>query len=151
MASTMGTARGSTQGSWRPRPLSSVSSLLDVTVFCSVMMVAVGLNATLKEMFSPLEMPPWTPPERLLVVRTVSPSMTKGSLCSAPVSWVPPKPEPIARLGAMRMTYGAYLGSPLREVPRDKLDWYLQAAEQNAKSLRAYLTHPEIDSYHPED
>ena len=26
-------------------------------------MVAVGLKATLRTMFSPLEMPPWTPPD----------------------------------------------------------------------------------------
>ena len=81
MASTMGTARGRTQGSWRPRPLRVVSSWGSaVTVSCSDMMVATGLKATLKVMGSPLEMPPWTPPERLEVVRTLPSCMRKASL-----------------------------------------------------------------------
>ena len=97
MASTMGTARGRTQASWRPLPASSVFSPEEVTVSCEVMMVAVGLKATRKRMCSPLEMPPCTPPERLLVVRTLPSTMRKGSLCSRPVSSVPAKPEPISK------------------------------------------------------
>ena len=66
MLSTIGTARGRTQASWRPLPVSSVFSPPAVTVSWAVMIVAVGLMATRKTMFSPLEMPPWMPPERLL-------------------------------------------------------------------------------------
>ena len=51
-----------------------------MTVSCSDMMVATGLKATLKVMGSPLEMPPWTPPERLEVVRTLPSCMRKASL-----------------------------------------------------------------------
>ena len=40
-----------------------------VTVFCSLPMVEVGLNATRSTMFSPFEMPPWMPP--LLFVRVL--------------------------------------------------------------------------------
>lgn len=75
IASTIGTALGSTQASCLPRPLRRVSSWSEVMVGCSLMMVAVGLNATRKMMFSPLDMPPWTPPERLVLVRTLLPSM----------------------------------------------------------------------------
>ena len=93
----MGTARGSTQASWRPLPWSSLFSPSLVTVCWLVMIVAVGLKAMRKKMSSPFEMPPWMPPERLLAVRTRPFSMTKGSLCSRPVSWVPAKPEPISK------------------------------------------------------
>ena len=41
-----------------------------VTVCWDCMMVAVGLKATRKTIGSPLLMPPWMPPERLVVVRT---------------------------------------------------------------------------------
>ena len=58
MASTMGTARGTTHGSWRPLARSATSSPARLTVFCSRLMVDVGLNATRSTMCSPLEMPP---------------------------------------------------------------------------------------------
>ena len=45
MASTMGTALGSTQGSCLPLALRVVDSPSRVTVFCSWLMVAVGLKA----------------------------------------------------------------------------------------------------------
>ena len=61
----MGTARGSTHGSWRPRASSVVASLSVVTVSCSEEIVAVGLNATRKIKSAPLVIPPWTPPDRL--------------------------------------------------------------------------------------
>ena len=60
-------------------------------------MVAVGLKATRKKIGSPLLMPPWMPPERLVVVRTLPASMTKASLCSEPRSRVPAKPLPISK------------------------------------------------------
>ena len=66
MASTIGTARGRTHGSWRPRALSSAASPVVVTVCCFCAMVATGLKATRKTMSSPLEMPPWTPPLRFV-------------------------------------------------------------------------------------
>ena len=47
MAFTMGTARGNTQGSCRPRALITVSSFWLFTVGCSINKVATGLKATL--------------------------------------------------------------------------------------------------------
>ena len=55
-----------------------------VTVFCSRAIVEVGLNATRKKMSSPLLIPPCTPPELFVVVRTFSSRTSKGSLCSEP-------------------------------------------------------------------
>ena len=40
------------------------------TVFWGFMIVAVGLKATLKKISSPLLIPPWIPPERLVAVPT---------------------------------------------------------------------------------
>jgi hypothetical protein len=74
MLSTIGTALGTTQGSWRPLALSSVSMPSRVTVFCFTPMVEVGLKATRMTMSSPLEIPPWTPPDRLDLVLTYSTS-----------------------------------------------------------------------------
>ena len=54
MASTMGTARGSTHGSCRPRPLSVVLLPSISTVSCSIRMVAVGLKAARMMIGSPL-------------------------------------------------------------------------------------------------
>lgn len=60
-------------------------------------MVEVGLNATLMKMSSPLEMPPWMPPERLVRVRTWPSSMKNSSLCSLPVMREPAKPLPTSK------------------------------------------------------
>ena len=68
MASTMGTALGSTQGSWRPFAASVVASPLALIVCCSLRIVAVGLKATRSTMGSPLLIPPWIPPELLVAV-----------------------------------------------------------------------------------
>ena len=65
----MGTARGKTQVSCLPLAARVVSSPLRVTVFCSLPIVAVGLKAMRIIIFSPLLIPPWIPPEQLLVVR----------------------------------------------------------------------------------
>ena len=62
IASTIGTARGNTHGSWRPRAFSVVSIPSMFTVSCSIKTVATGLNATLKKMSCPLLMPPCIPP-----------------------------------------------------------------------------------------
>ncbi len=48
IASTTGTARGSTQASCRPRAFMIVGVPSSVTVSCSIRMVATGLKATLK-------------------------------------------------------------------------------------------------------
>ena len=69
MLSTMGTALGTTHGSCRPFALSSTSTPSLFTVFCGWVMVLVGLNAILSSMISPLEIPPWIPPLRLVFVR----------------------------------------------------------------------------------
>lgn len=62
----------------------------------------------------------------------------------------PPAPPPIRRLGSTVMAYGEFAGMRYADIDRNRLDWYLQVAERDASSLGAYLTHPEIDSYHPE-
>ena len=49
IASTIGTARGKTQGSCRPRAFRVVSIPLMFTVSCSISTVATGLNATRKK------------------------------------------------------------------------------------------------------
>lgn len=49
IASTIGTARGKTQGSWRPRAFRVVSIPSIFTVSCSISTVATGLNATRKK------------------------------------------------------------------------------------------------------
>ena len=48
IASTIGTARGSTQASWRPRAFNVVSTPSMLTVSCSINMVAIGLKTTRK-------------------------------------------------------------------------------------------------------
>ena len=48
MASTIGTARGSTHGSWRPRAFTLASPPFTFTVHCSWSKVATGLKATRK-------------------------------------------------------------------------------------------------------
>ena len=98
MASTIGTARGTTHGSCRPRALSSVSTPSRFTVFCACVIVDVGLNAIFISIISPLEMPPWIPPERFVRVRKpFSLSMKNSSLCSLPFCNVPSKPLPISK------------------------------------------------------
>ena len=88
MASTMGTARGRTQGSWRPRGRISVILPSRETVFCILAIVAVGLKPTRTTMFSPFEIPPCTPPDRFVDVRILPSRNSKGSLCSDPLSLV---------------------------------------------------------------
>ena len=61
-------ARGSTQGSWRPRGLMVVASPAAFTVRCSLNTVAVGLNAMASSMGMALEIPPWIPPLWLVSV-----------------------------------------------------------------------------------
>ena len=85
IASTIGTARGRTHGSWRPLPASSAGSPSRSTVCWGFMIVAVGLKATLKKISSPLLIPPWIPPERLVAVPMRPSFGTNASLCSEPL------------------------------------------------------------------
>lgn len=69
---------------------------------------------------------------------------------SCHISRQPPaaaEPEPIRRLGATAITYGEFNGSTFDEIPVYRLDWYLARAEENAAELRAYLNHPELQSW----
>ena len=68
MASTLGTARGNTHGSWRPLAFNVVSMPSILTVSCSISTVATGLNATRKKISCPLLIPPWIPQEWLVRV-----------------------------------------------------------------------------------
>lgn len=58
----------------------------------------------------------------------------------------PERLQPITRLGATVIEYGVYKGNSYDEIPIERLDWYLRMAEENAKSLRAYLKHPELEA-----
>ena len=69
--STIGTALGTTHGSCLPLAFIVVLLPLLSTVSCSFIIVATGLNATLKYMSSPLVIPPCIPPLWLLRVRMV--------------------------------------------------------------------------------
>jgi hypothetical protein len=55
--------------------------------------------------------------------------------------------EPIARLGATVIGYGEFANQQYDSIPRERLDWYLRKAEENAAALRAYLNHPELESW----
>ena len=71
-----GTARGTMQGSWRPRTASFASSIRESdTLSCSRAMEGVGLTAVRKISGMPLVMPPRMPPAWFVRVRTVFPSM----------------------------------------------------------------------------
>jgi len=58
----------------------------NLTVSCFLAIVDVGLKATFITISSPLEMPPWMPPERLVVVRVCR---TQRSRAAAAVNWPP--------------------------------------------------------------
>ena len=58
MASTIGTARGTTQGSCLPFPSKTIDSPAALMVFWFCIMVATGLNATLNYICCPFEIPP---------------------------------------------------------------------------------------------
>lgn len=58
----------------------------------------------------------------------------------------PEKREPIARLGAMVIEFGQYKGQCFDEIPLDYLDWICRTYEGLVKGVRAYLTHPELES-----
>lgn len=56
------------------------------------------------------------------------------------------KPEPIARLGCNVIPFGKHASRQFDEVPLDYLDWLCREQEGFYKTLRAYLTHPELES-----
>lgn len=62
IASTIGTALGTTQGSCLPVALIVVSLPSTSTVGCSIIIVATGLKATRKKISCPLLIPPCIPP-----------------------------------------------------------------------------------------
>ena len=76
MASTTGTARGTTDGSCLPLISMTASSFLrKLTVCCGRETDGVGLTASRQTMGMPVLMPPSMPPEWFVRVRTTSPSM----------------------------------------------------------------------------
>src|SRR5918995_687208 len=70
IASATGTARGTTEGSWRPSTRIVRGSMLISIVSCSRATEEVGLIANRTTISSPDEMPPRVPPALLLRVRT---------------------------------------------------------------------------------
>lgn len=68
IASTIGTALGTTHGSCLPLAANVPGVPSYVAVCCGNEIVAGGLKATLKYIFSPLLMPPCIPPELFVVV-----------------------------------------------------------------------------------
>lgn len=69
MASTSGTARGSTHGSWRPRGCRVTSLPASSTVCCGRRMVAVGLNAA-RTHNDPFYIDPGAAPDRRVRTRS---------------------------------------------------------------------------------
>lgn len=57
-----------------------------------------------------------------------------------------PALEPIARLGRLQIPFGIHKGKVFDDVPLDYLDWLAREQEGFYKSLRAYLTHPDLQS-----
>jgi hypothetical protein len=82
IASTIGTARAQHAGRGGLR-LEQHPLVARVPVSCSLRIVAVGLNAARTGIGSPFEIPPCTPPERFVRVRTRPSSTKNASLCSA--------------------------------------------------------------------
>ena len=71
-------------------------SLFFVMVICSLRIVEVGLNATLKWIISPFVMPPCIPPELFVFVLTALFFIINESLFSLPVFSLPANPDPIS-------------------------------------------------------
>ena len=97
IASTMGTARGKTQGSWRPRTSIEVWFPSLSTVCCSCNKVATGLKATRKYMSSPLLMPPCIPPLWFVWVWILWSVEMNGSFCWLPLHDAPANPSPYSK------------------------------------------------------
>ena len=62
IASTAGTARMATQGSWRPFILILQGCKSVFKVSCSIPILGVGLNDTRPQIIPPADMPPQIPP-----------------------------------------------------------------------------------------
>jgi hypothetical protein len=58
----------------------------------------------------------------------------------------PEKPIPIARLGGKVMVFGQHNGKCFDDIPLDYLDWVCAKSEDFVKEVRAYLTHPDLES-----
>ena len=56
------------------------------------------------------------------------------------------KPVPIAMLGAHVIPFGLYARQPFDAVPLEYLDWLCREQEGFYRVLKAYLTHPELES-----
>ncbi len=80
MVSTIGTARGTTHGSWRPLAANATACPSKSAVSWVRPIVAGGLKATRKKIGSPFEIPPWMPPEKLVRVPT-GPLFLQTSRC----------------------------------------------------------------------
>ena len=109
-ASTAGAARRATQLSWRPATV-IVARVMVVssTVCCGLAMEGVGRNVTSNTTSMPLVIPAFTPPERLVTVRTAPSDTAKGSLASLPrrAAKSCPAPKPTALTAGMANTWRA--------------------------------------------
>jgi len=52
--------------------------------------------------------------------------------------------QPLSRLGAVTIKFGLHKGEPYSNIPIGYLDWLMKSSEDSVKSLRAYLTHPDL-------
>ena len=96
--STIGTARGTTQGSCLPLAANCPGVPSYCAVSCARLIVAGLLNPTLKYISSPFVIPPWTPPHQFVAVPSLpSAFRTNASLCLLPGTSVPRKPDPISK------------------------------------------------------
>ena len=93
MASTMGAARGRTQGSWRPPAARVTSFPPESTVRCGRRIVEGGLKATRKTIGIPVEMPPSTPPARFVSVATRPPPGDEAVVVLAAEEFGPGEPR----------------------------------------------------------
>ena len=89
--STMGTARGRTQGSCLPVTDTSTDSFCWFMVCWGICMDDVGLNVSVNCTVSPLLIPPTIPPLWLVAV---FPSGNQASLCSDPLRDAADSPSP---------------------------------------------------------
>ena len=98
IASTMGTARRATHGSWRPVIERGVGVPSVRQVVCSRPMEEVGLKAVRKVSGAPVLMPPRRPPQWFVCCPIAPASVgTKGSLADDPYSEASAKPSPISK------------------------------------------------------
>lgn len=60
-------------------------------------------------------------------------------------------PRSVQSVGGQTLKFGAYKGIPLNDVPLQYLDNLLILVEDSQHLLHEYLTHPDLNSYRPNE